>query len=457
MLMAKKSIRRPEVWGGIECSFNRVKDIYMDQLQFSGHYPRVLADIDAVATLGVKAVRYPVIWERLHPVPGHAIDWKGTVDVPLNALRKRGITPIAGLVHHGSGPRYADILSPSFATSLADFAGAVARRYPWLEYYTPVNEPLTTARFSALYGFWFPHRRSDRAFAQAFINEMKAVVLSMQEIRKVNPQARLVQTEDLAKIHSTPRLQYQADFENDRRWLTWDFLCGLVNELHPLWRYFKDAGVTESSMNFFLKNPCPPDIIGVDYYATSERYLDENLEKYPRHTHGSNHFERYADVEAVRVRHGRPSGIHVLLNECWDRYHLPIAVTEAHINCDFANQIRWFSEIRNACTSVMRKGMDIRGVTAWALFGSYGWNSLLTKAKGEYEPGVFDVRSGIPIPTPLAEYIAQLATDPACIHPAENEKGWWHQEDRFIFDRPEEELVEDKETGGCGLRGSELI
>ena len=451
--MVRKSIRRPEVWGGIECSFNRVKDVYMDQLQFSGHYPRIHADIDAVASVGVRALRYPVIWERLHPVPGHAIDWNGTVDVPLNALRHRGIIPIVGLVHHGSGPSYADILSPSFASGLAAFAGAVARRYPWLEYYTPVNEPLTTARFSALYGFWFPHRRSDRAFAQALINEMKAVVLSMREIRRINPQAKLVQTEDLAKIYSTPQLQYQADFENHRRWLSWDFLCGRVNKHHPLWKYFTDAGVTESSLNFFLEDPCPPDIIGVDYYATSERYLDENLDKYPVHTHGSNHFERYADVEAVRVRHGQPWGIHILLKECWDRYHLPIAVTEAHINCDFANQVRWFSEIRSACTLHMKKGMDIRAVTAWALFGSYGWNSLLTKAKGDYEPGVFDVRSGIPIPTPLAEYITQLGKDPAYVHPADDEKGWWHQDDRFIFDGPEEELVGEKGIDDCGHRG----
>ena len=454
--MAKKSIKRPEVWGGIECSFNRVKNIYMDQLHFCGHYARVLEDIDSVAALGIKAMRYPVIWERLHPVPGHLIDWS-TVDVPLKALRERGITPIAGLVHHGSGPGYADLLSSSFASGLSDFAGKVARRYPWIEYYTPVNEPLTTARFSGLYGFWFPHRRSDRAFAQILVNEMKAIVLSMQEIRKVNPQAKLVQTEDLAKIFSTPRLKYQADFENHRRWLTWDFLCGKVDNRHPLWKYFINSGITESTLQFFLENPCPPDLIGVDYYATSERFLDENLEKYPPHTHGSNHFERYADVEAVRVRHNQPSGIKVLLNECWERYHLPIAVTEAHINCDFDNQIRWFSEIRNTCTILMTKGIDIRAVTAWALLGSYGWNTLLTKTKGDYESGVFDVRSGVAIPTPVAEYITHLSKDSSFIHPAETERGWWHQDDRFIFDRPEEELVEDEDADECGLRGNELI
>jgi dTDP-4-dehydrorhamnose reductase len=416
----------------------------MDQLHYCGHYPRAVQDIECIASLGIKAMRYPVIWERLHPYPGHSIDWAGTVEAPLNALRKHGITPIAGLVHHGSGPRYADILNQSFVHGLPEFAAQVARKFPWIEYYTPVNEPLTTARFSALYGLWFPHRRSDRAFVHAFVNEMKAVVLSMRQIRKINPNAKLVQTEDLAKIYSTPHLKYQAEFENHRRWLTCDFLCGMVNREHPLWDYFIAEGVTEDSLKFFIDNPCPPDIIGTDYYATSERYLDEALEKYPPEKHGSNHFEKYADVEAFRVRHHHPSGIFILLQECWERYKIPIAVTEVHIDCDNDNQIRWFAEIKNTCCTLTELGVDIKAVTVWSLFGSFGWNNLLTKARGNYESGVFDISSGTPAPTPMADYLIRLAGDPTYIHPAENEKGWWRQDDRFIFDRySERELISE--------------
>jgi hypothetical protein len=34
----------------------------------------------------------------------------------------------------------------------------------------------------------------------------------------------------------------------------------------------------------------------------------------------------------------------------------------------------------------------VRAVTAWALLGSYDWDSLLTRRRGNYEPGAFDVR-----------------------------------------------------------------
>jgi dTDP-4-dehydrorhamnose reductase len=450
--MGNKSTKRPDIWGGLECSFNRVKNLYMDQLLYCGHYNRAVADIDLIASLGISAMRYPVIWERLHPSPGHSIDWS-SVEEPLNALVRNKITPIVGLVHHGSGPAYADILQPTFATGLAGFAAQVAEKFPWIEYYTPVNEPLTTARFCGLYGLWFPHRKNDRAFVQTLLNELKGVVLSMQEIRKINPDAKLVQTEDLAKVYSTPHLQYQARFENRRRWLTYDFLCGKVTPDHPLWRYFLKAGATESQLYFFSDNRCPPDIIGVDYYATSERYLDEDLAKYPQEKHGSNRRERYADVEAFRVMLNEPSGIQVLLKECWDRFHLPIAVTEVHINCDYDNQIRWFAEIRDTCSILLEKGIDIRAVTAWTLYGSYGWNKLLTVTSGEYESGAFDVQTGIPKPTPVADYLRMLANDPAYVHPVQAEKGWWRLEDRFIFDRYSEELsIGDNGNKNCLTR-----
>ena len=69
-----------------------------------------------------------------------------------------------------------------------------------------MNEPLTTARFSGLYGHWHPHGRDDRTFVRALLTECKATVLSMAAIRRVNPHAQLVQTEDMGFTRSTHSL-----------------------------------------------------------------------------------------------------------------------------------------------------------------------------------------------------------------------------------------------------------
>src|SRR5205085_3518138 len=126
-------------------------------LERNGHASRD-GDLERFASLGIRAIRYPVLWERTAPERIADADWSWP-DSRLPALRELGMTPIVGLVHHGSGPRRTSLLHPCFATGLAEFAGAVAARYPWVEHWTPVNEPLTTARFSGLYGVWYPHAR----------------------------------------------------------------------------------------------------------------------------------------------------------------------------------------------------------------------------------------------------------------------------------------------------------
>src|SRR5688572_25312012 len=179
-----------ELWGGIECTINRVKQRFVDQLKYSQHYNRE-EDIDRIAGLGVKNLRYPILWEKHESVEGQKINWKW-INGQLEKLISHGIKPIAGLVHHGSGPSYTNLLDDKFPEKLASYASQVATQFPWIEYYTPVNEPLTTARFSGLYGLWYPHTTNDVSFAKILLNELKGTVLAMQAIRKINPNAKLV-------------------------------------------------------------------------------------------------------------------------------------------------------------------------------------------------------------------------------------------------------------------------
>jgi dTDP-4-dehydrorhamnose reductase len=419
-----------EVWGGLECTVNRVGDSYFDQVKRTGHHDRP-EDLDLIGGLGIRTVRYPVLWERTEC--GGEFDWTWT-DERLERMRELGVTPIAGLVHHGSGPLHTSLIDPEFPEKLSNYARAVAERYPWIENYTPVNEPLTTARFSALYGHWYPHGKSDRLFACALLQQCRAIVLAMRAIREVNPEARLIQTEDLGKTFSTPKLAYQAHYDNERRWLTFDLLCGLVGPNHSMWNYFLDSEIEESELYWFVENSCAPDILGVNHYLTSDRYLDERIEIYPPHTHGRNRRHRYADVEAVRVAVDTDSGPAARLAEIWRRYRLPVAVTEAHIGCSADEQVRWFLQVWNAAEELRGTGADVRAVTAWALLGSFDWNCLLVRDDNMYESGVFDIRQGIPKSTVLAEVLKELATGKQPSDAWASEPGWWQKPERVLYE-----------------------
>lgn len=421
----------PELWGGVECTVNRVGDRYFDQLELSGHDARA-RDLELFASLGIKAMRYPVLWERTAPEGLARADW-AWADARLSRLRELNLRPVVGLVHHGSGPLDTSLVDTEFPGKLAAYARAVAERYPWVEDYTPVNEPLTTARFSGLYGHWYPHGRCNETFARALVTQLRAVVLSMNAVREVNPSARLIQTEDLGKTFSTRALKAQAEFENERRWLTFDLLCGRLDRHHPMWGFLTNAGIEESELEWLRENNCPPDVVGVNHYVTSERFLDERLERYPPHTHGGNGLQAYADVEAVRARAEGCAGPRALLREAWERYGLPLAVTEAHMGCTREEQLRWFAEVWEAARGLREEGADVRAVTAWALLGSFDWDSLVTRAQGHYEPGVYDLRGGPPRPTALAGLIKELASGAVPEHAVLDAPGWWRRLERLLY------------------------
>lgn len=425
------SLHPLEIWGGVECTVNRVGEEYFDQLEKNGHATRI-GDLDLFAELGIKAIRYPVLWERIAPLGLENAEWSWA-DVRLHKLRELGIRPIVGLVHHGSGPRNTSLVDLEFPEKLAIYARTVAERYPWVTDYTPINEPLTTARFSGLYGHWYPHGQDESTFLRALLNECRATILAMQAIRSVNPDARLVQTEDLGKIYSTPTLAYQAEFENQRRWLSFDLLCARVTAGHPLFERLLFNGVKQEELEWFRENPCPPDIIGVNHYITSDRFLDENLSLYPPCSHGGNGKHQYADVEAVRVCAEGITGHVKLLQETWERYQLPLAVTEVHLGATREEQLRWLYEVWNAAQKLRQDGVDVLAITAWSLLGSYDWNSLLTRFVGYYESGVFDLRSPHPRATAIAKMLRDLATGNKPHHPLLETPGWWYRQERLLY------------------------
>lgn len=420
-------MRDLELWGGPECTINRIVDRYRDQFADSGHYDRP-ADVDLFAEIGFSAVRYPVLWEQIAPEHPDRCGWTWS-DRQFARLRSSGMRVIAGLVHHGGGPRYTDLLDPGFASGLAAFAAKVAARYDWIGDYTPVNEPLTTARFSALYGHWYPHHRDEGSFWLALVNQIDGIRLAMRAVRRINPHARLIQTDDLGRTYATVAMREQAAFDNVRRWMSWDLLCGHVVPGHPFWTRLKKFGL-EDRLRAIADDPCRPDVIGINHYLTSDRFIDHRVSRYPARSRGGNGRLRYADVEALRVLQPAPAGLAGTVREAWHRYKIPVAITEVHNGCTRDEQMRWTVEAWNAAVALREEGVAVDAVTSWSLFGSAGWNTLL-RDTGVYEVGAFDVSSGTPRPTAMVPLLQGLSHG-AERHPVLQAPGWWQRPIRLL-------------------------
>ncbi len=410
------------IWGGVECTISRVGHRFISQCEKSGH-DRRLQDLKLFRDLGIECVRYPFLWEKIAKSNGE-MDWSWA-DERAAELRRLNLKPIAGLLHHGSGPAFTNLLDPRFPYLFANYARMLAQRFPWIEDYTPINEPLTTARFCGLYGHWYPHLKSDETFITALLLQIKASILAMRAIREVNPKARWIQTEDIGRIQGTDVLHEQVQFENDRRWLSYDLLCGKISDAHPLYSYLREHSQHHQDLDWCLENAMAPTVLGLNHYHLSNRFLDHRLELYPASSHGGNGRIRYADVGTIETKAASYIAPEELFSEVWQRYQLPMAVTEVHMRGFREDQAAWLQEIRQSALNLRSQGADIRAVTAWSLLGSFDWDSLCTQEKGFYESGIFDLRAVRPRPTLLGQMINSWNRGQDFQHPILSREVWW--------------------------------
>ncbi len=405
-----------EIWASPEPTVARVAGAeYRDQLAETGHDRRD-GDIDLLAGLGVAATRYPVLWEKTAPVDPTVVDlsWARR---RLERLRERGVDPVVTLLHHGSGPPYTSLVDPAFPELFAGYAESVARAFPWVRRWTPINEPLTTARFSTLYGHWHPCGRDDHAaFGAAICQQALAMLLAIAAVRRHIPAAQFVLTEDLQGFTARDSsLAAYARHKHERSFLSIELVMGRVVPGHPLFVYLTDAcNVERSVLRRIAERASAPQVIGWNYYPNSERTLDRGVD-------GS-----IVNLATVRERESGISPL-PLLRAAYDRLGLPFGISEVHINADAAGRRRWLAQRYADLVQLERAGLPVRMLGAWAAFGLIDWDSLLTRREGYREDGVFTFAAAgaVPRATLVSEAVAELARGDSLV--VSDEPGWWER------------------------------
>ena len=94
--------------------------------------------------------------------------------------RRLKLTPFIDLCHFGLPTWLENFQSPVFPGALQEYATAFAKRYPWVRFYTPVNEMFVCTKLSAFEGLWNEQLRDERSFVTAVRHLAKANVLMMQ-------------------------------------------------------------------------------------------------------------------------------------------------------------------------------------------------------------------------------------------------------------------------------------
>ena len=190
---------------GIECSNPTIEHgrVRRDQLAECGHYERWREDLRLVRALGLKVLRYGL---PIHKVwlGRDRYDWSFADDV-MAEMKRLTITPILDLIHFGVPDWLGDFQNPELPVLFRDYCAAVAERYPWVRYYTPVNEAYVTARNSAKLGFWNEQLKSDRAFITALKHLVACSILGCHAIAERRHDAVIVQSESAEYLHEDAR------------------------------------------------------------------------------------------------------------------------------------------------------------------------------------------------------------------------------------------------------------
>ena len=198
--------------------------------------------------------------------------------------------------------------------------------------------------------------------------------------------------------------------------------------------YLLESGADAGDLLWFADHPCPPDVIGVNYYVTSERWLDHRVDRYPGRARGaprapsSSTSSRSASWRRRRRRSPRCS------QETWQRYGIPVAVTEAHIDAGREDQLRWLLEIWRAARSgarARRRRSRRHGLVAARLVRL----ELACSASAAATTSPDRTTSARPMPRPTAlagtDRRARRRTRGRATRCCSGE-GWWRRADRFL-------------------------
>jgi beta-glucosidase len=354
---------------GIECSAPVIEGgVRMDELEKTGHYERFARDFQLVTELGVRHLRYGIPFHRVNPAEGR-FDWS-FVDQALDACRRGGITPIVDLMHFGVPDDIGDYQNPALPERFRRYADAFAERYAWVRHYTPVNEPLITAAFSARHGYWNERLTDERSFVRALLHVSRCVVLASEAIRARRPDAIFMQSDSCEYHHAAdPAAIATADLENELRFVPFELVYGL--ELPPIAaNHLLAYGATDADLAWFgERGSTDGAICGNDYYANSE-------------------IEHLADGSVRRP--GVRLGYYHLARQYHDRLGVP--VMHAETNAEEPGAVDWLTRQWTDVLRLRREGFPIRGFTWYGLINHVDWNSTLIRNEGrENRCGLVDL------------------------------------------------------------------
>jgi beta-glucosidase/6-phospho-beta-glucosidase/beta-galactosidase len=351
----------------------------MDELELTQHDRFWGSDLLAAARAGCTTIRYGIRWNVVNPSP-RAWDWS-TVDGPMQLLRDLGIEPVVDLFHFGVPTWLSDgVMTPIFPDFQAELCSRFARRYPWVRWYTPTNEPYIMAQCGGEIAARFPFRRGPRNFVTALRNVARGLCEGWAEIRAERPDARLMISDTCEYHHALDggEAERRAELMNERRFLMHELYAGRVTPAHRFWPWLLEHGMDRWDLDWFQEHPAPLDVVGLDYYPHSEH-------------------QYRLDADGGVIDETRPleqqCGPAELVRQYHARLGRPLVFAETGAPGEDDVKEAWLARLVAAAREVRGAGVPLIGITWWGLIDQVDWGTGLRRFRHQIDPtGLYALR-----------------------------------------------------------------
>lgn len=371
---------------------------YADFKVASDHYHRYKEDIRLFAELGLKAYRFSIAWTRILPMGTGSVNLAGIRhygDV-IDECRKYNIEPIVTMYHFdlpycleekgGWGSR-------ETIEAFVEYAKVLFKQFgKKVKYWLTINEQNTMILHPGAIGLPKGGKLpSKKELYQQNHHLMLAQARVMKLCHELCPDSKIGPALNLAAMY--PETCNPKDAIAAHNWEVlrcWNFAdVPVFGWYHPLaWQYLLDRGLApkvEEGDKEILKG-ARPDLIAMNYYSTaaiaasrgdaldvSARAGDQQIML------GETGVYRAADNPYVeKTKYGwviDPSGFRYTLRKVYERYHLPVLITEngigapdmledGQVHDDY--RIDFIRQHLKALRLAITDGVEVIGYCPWA-------------------------------------------------------------------------------------------
>jgi glycosyltransferase involved in cell wall biosynthesis len=205
---------------------------------------------------------------------------------------------------------------------------------------------------------------------------IQATSRSIRAIRRVDPRATVIVCDHVENYKSrNADLQEEVARRNARRFLGMDLLLGTVDRVHPLFGWLTRYGMSELDLDWFGTHPQTPDILGIDYYPNSEWQLHQS-------PHG-----------VQQRRSESPVGLYGIAATYYQRYGIPMMVTETSADGHAINREIWLEKTVEDCRRLREQGILMHGYFWWPMVDQLDWDGALTHHIGKiHDVGLYNLK-----------------------------------------------------------------